>query len=131
MKSAHGVLASRPSREDTSREGLLALEGGATTPERLPWDSDDGKELMPLLTPAEVAEILQIAIQTVHENGKKLGGFYPSWDSSLAFQKGNDPADCRRSRYVVGPRTSRSSKAQPQGDGQGPAGDGVRRKSRR
>ena len=40
-----------------------------------------------LLTPEQVAEILQISVRTVYENRKRLGGFYPFGIRVLRFRE--------------------------------------------
>jgi hypothetical protein len=42
---------------------------------------------MNLLTPNQVAEILQISTRTVYENKHRLGGFYPAGIRVLRFRK--------------------------------------------
>ncbi|MCK4984051.1 MAG: helix-turn-helix domain-containing protein [Desulfobacterales bacterium] len=42
---------------------------------------------MNLLTPKQVAEILQISTRTVYENKHRLGGFYPAGIRVLRFRK--------------------------------------------
>lgn len=42
---------------------------------------------MNLLTPTQVAELLQISTRTVYENKHRLGGFYPAGIRVLRFRK--------------------------------------------
>ncbi len=42
--------------------------------------------MQPLLTPEEVANLLQISIKTVYENALRLGGFYPAGIRKLRFR---------------------------------------------
>ena len=41
----------------------------------------------PLLTPKQVAALLQISTRTVYENARKLGGFYPAGIRVLRFRR--------------------------------------------
>jgi predicted site-specific integrase-resolvase len=40
-----------------------------------------------LLTPAEVADLLQISVKTVYKNKRKLCGFYPAGIKVLRFRE--------------------------------------------
>jgi len=41
-----------------------------------------------LLTPNQVADLLQVSVRTVYENAKRLGGFYPAGIKVLRFKEG-------------------------------------------
>ena len=40
-----------------------------------------------LLTPPEVAQLLQISIRTVYAQARRLGGFYPAGIRALRFRR--------------------------------------------
>lgn len=40
-----------------------------------------------LLTPDDVAKLLQVSLRTVYANGKRLGGFYPAGIKVLRFRE--------------------------------------------
>ncbi len=39
-----------------------------------------------LLTPSDVAELLQISVRTVYDHARRLGGFYPAGIKVLRFR---------------------------------------------
>ena len=43
--------------------------------------------MCPLLTPKQVAALLQISTRTVYDNARKLGGFYPAGIRVLRFRR--------------------------------------------
>ena len=46
-----------------------------------------GSAMNQLLTPEDVAEVLQISLSTVYKNAMRLGGFYPFGLKVLRFQR--------------------------------------------
>ena len=43
--------------------------------------------MKPLLTPEEVAELLQLSLRTIYANAQRLGGFYPAGIRALRFRR--------------------------------------------
>lgn len=60
----------------------------------------------PLLTPQQVAELLNISVRTVYDNAHKLGGFYPAGIMALRFREDELIERLERSRNKAAPSTA-------------------------